>query len=175
MTMTPRVRKLALTAHVTVSVGTLGAVAGFLALALIGLTSQDTRMVPAAYLAMEVTAWFVILPLVLASLLTGLVQSLGTSWGLFRHYWVLVKLLLTVFVAIVLLLQMESISYLAGLAGETAFSSDDARSLRTSPVIHAAGGLLVLLLPVALSLYKPSGMTRYGWRKQNRHRKVFEA
>jgi hypothetical protein len=75
----PRLRKFALTAHVTSSVGWLGAVAGFLALAVAGLTSQNAQMARAAYLAMELITWFVIVPLGLASLLTGLVQSLGTS------------------------------------------------------------------------------------------------
>jgi hypothetical protein len=167
MIMTPRLRKLALTAHVTCSVGSLGAVAGFLALAIAGLTSGDAQIVRAAYLAMELTVWFVVLPLVLASLLTGLVQALGTTWGLFRHYWVLAKLLLNILVTIVLLLQMELISYLARVAAETTLSPADLRGLRISPVVHAAGGLLVLLVPVALSLYKPRGMTPYGWRKQH--------
>ncbi|TIX37119.1 MAG: hypothetical protein E5V19_08925, partial [Mesorhizobium sp.] len=101
------------------------------------------------------TAWYVIVPLVLVSLVTGLVQSLGTNWGLFRHYWVLAKLLLNILVTVVLLLQLNLIGYLADIAAETTFSSADLRDLRISPVIHAAGGLLVLLLPVALSLYKP--------------------
>ncbi|TIN09041.1 hypothetical protein [Mesorhizobium sp.] len=167
MIMAPGVRKLALTAHVTSSVGTLGAVAGFLALAVAGLAAKDSQMVRAAYLAMELTAWYVILPLVIASLVTGLVQSLGTTWGLFRHYWVLAKLLLNVLVTIVLLLQMDGISYVAGVAAETTMSSTDLLGLRRSIRTHAAGGLLVLLVPVALSLYKPRGMTRYGWRKQH--------
>ena len=127
-------------------------------------------MVRAAYLAMDLTAWFVIVPLVLAALLTGPIQSLSTTWGLFRHYWVLMKLLLTFLITIVLLLQMELISYLASVAAETTLSSADLRALRRSPVLHAAGGLLVLLVPVALSLYKPRGMTRYGWRKQHEQR-----
>src|SRR4051794_30986768 len=76
MTMTPRLRKLALTVHVTASVGWLGAVAASLALAVAGLTSQDAHTVRAAYLAMEWTGWFVLVPFSLASLLTGLVQSL---------------------------------------------------------------------------------------------------
>jgi hypothetical protein len=168
--MPPRLRKVALTAHVACSVGSLGAIAGFLALAVAGLTSQDARMVRAAYLAMELTAWFVIVPAVLAALLTGVIQALGTTWGLFRHYWVLVKLLVTVLVTIVLLLQMQLIGDLAGVAAETTLSDADLKGLRRSPVIHAAGGLLVLLLPLALSLYKPRGMTRYGWRKQHERR-----
>ena len=119
------------------------------------------------HVAMDLTVLFVIVPLVAASLFTGLIQSLGTTWGLFRHYWVLAKLLLTVFVAIVLLLQLDGISYLAGAAAETTLSGADLRAARMSPVVHAGGGLLVLLVTVALSLYKPSGMTRYGWRRQH--------
>ena len=166
MIMAPHLRKLVLAAHVTCSVGSLGAVAGFLALAVAGLTGRDAEVVRAAYIAMELTARFVIVPLVFASLMSGLVQALGTSWGLFRHYWVLAKLLLTVIVAIVLLLQMELISYVAGVAAEDTLSSADLRGPRSSLVVHAAVGLLVLLVPVALSIYKPRGMTRYGWRKQ---------
>lgn len=94
LTMTPGARKFALTAPVTASVGWLGAVAGFLALAIAGLTSQDPQRVRAAYLAMDMIGWFVIVPLSLASLVTGVIQSLGTTWGLFRHYWVLFKLLM---------------------------------------------------------------------------------
>src|SRR4030081_3109528 len=97
MIMTPALRKLTLTAHVTSSVGLLGSIAAFLALGVAGLTGQDEPIVRAAYLAVDLTARFVIVPLAFASLLTGLVESLGTPWGLFRHYWVLAKFLLTVF------------------------------------------------------------------------------
>ena len=167
MIMGPRLRKVALTAHVACSVGLLGAIAAFLALALAGLTGLDGLLVRAAYLAMEAIAWWVIVPLVAAALLTGLVQSLGTTWGLFRHYWVLVKLLVTVGVAVVLLLQLELIGYLADAAAERFAFGPDLEGLRLSPVLHAAGGLLVLLVPLALSLWKPRGVTRYGWRKQH--------
>jgi hypothetical protein len=43
--MSPGLRKLALLAHVTCSVGWLGAVAGFLALAIAGLASRELLMV----------------------------------------------------------------------------------------------------------------------------------
>ena len=161
-----RIQRLALTAHVTSSVGWLGAVAGFLALAFAGVTSNEVEMVRGAYLAMELTARFVIVPLALASVLTGLVQSLGTQWGLFRHYWVLAKLVVTIFATIVLLQQMEPIGYVAGVAAETNLAPPDLRVARTSLVVHAGGGLLVLLVPTVLSVYKPRGMTRYGRRKQ---------
>jgi hypothetical protein len=170
MTMTPSLRKFALTAHVISSVGLVGSIAAFLALAVAGLTRQDEQIVRAVYLAMDLTARFVIVPLAFASLLTGLIQSLGTPWGLFRHYWVLAKLLLTVFVTIVLLIKLELISYAARLAAETILSRADLRAAGIELAVHAAGGLLVLLVPAALSIYKPWGLTPYGRRKQHEQR-----
>lgn len=164
--MTPRLRKFALTAHVASSVGWLGAVASFLALAVAGLTSQDAQMARAAYLAMELTGWFVIVPLSFASPLTGLVQSLGTTWGLFRHYWVLVKFLITIPCTIVLLLHMQPTSRLASVAAETTLSSADLDGLRIQLVADSVAALLVLLVATTLAVYKPQGMTPYGARKQ---------
>jgi hypothetical protein len=170
MVMAPSLRKFALTAHVTSSVGWLGAVAGFLALAVAGLTSRDAQMVRATYLVMDLTGWFVIVPLCIASLLTGLVSSLGTTWGLFRQYWVLLKLLITIPSTILLLVHMPPISYIAGVAAETALSGADLRGLRIQIVVEAGVALLVLLVATALSVYKPKGMTPYGWRKQHEQR-----
>lgn len=162
MTMGPWLRKLALTAHVTASVGWVGAVAAFLALAVAGLTSRDAGTVRAAYGAMEVTARFVIVPFAFAALLTGLVQSLGTTWGLFRHYWVMVKLVVTVVAILVLLQQLGPIRSLADAAAAGPLAPADLRAARRSLVVHSGGGLLVLLGPTVLSVYKPRGMTRYG-------------
>ena len=171
MTLTPRLRRFALTAHVTSSVGWLGAVAGFLALAVTGLSSQDAQLVRAVYLAMEATGWFVLVPLSLASLLTGLVQSVGTTWGLFRHYWVVFKLLINVFATIVLLLYVQTLEYFAGVAAETTSSDGDLSALRSpSPVLHAGAALLLLLVATALAVYKPRGMTPYGQRRQHAQR-----
>ncbi|WP_332107421.1 hypothetical protein [Variovorax sp. RA8] len=80
------------------------------------------------------------------------------------------KLLLTVLVTIVLLLKMELIAYVAGVAAQMTLSDADLRAARMELVVHAGGGLLVLLAPVALSLYKPWGMTRYGKRRQYERR-----
>ncbi len=168
MAMTPRVRKFALTAHVTSSVGWLGAVAAVLALAIAGLTSQNAQTVRAAYLMMEVTGWYALVPLALASLLTGLVQSLGTTWGLLRHYWVLFKLLINVFATLVLLMYMQTFRFLAGVAADPTADLDVVRN--ASPVQHAGAALLLLLVAVTLSVYKPRGVTRYGQRKQHQQR-----
>jgi hypothetical protein len=165
MNMTTRGRKFALTAHVTSSVGWFGAVAGFLALAIAGAASQDARIVPAAYLAMDLTYWYVIVPLGIASLLTGLVSSLGTDWGLFRHYWVLVKLLLTIPLTILLLVHTQPVSYMARESVQRTLSGDDLGGLRIQLAAYAGAALLVLLVATALSAYRPRGMTGYGARR----------
>ncbi len=164
--MTPFLRKSILTAHITVSVGWLGAVAAFLALALAGLRSQDVQMVHVAYPAMERIAQFVIVPLAFAALLSGIIQSLSTPWGLFRHTWVQVKLLLTIFATVVLLKKMSLIDYAAHLAGSlTSSINADFHFARMQLVVHAAGGMLVLLAITILSVFKPWGLTSYGQRK----------
>jgi len=158
MTMGPGLRRLALTAHVATSVGWLGAVAAFLALAVTGLTGTGEHA-RSAYAASDVVARFAIVPLAFASLATGLVQSLGTTWGLFRHYWVVVKLAVTTVAVLVLLTQLGPIRRLAESPAPAGRHGG-----RTSLVVHSGGGLLVLLVPTVLSIYKPRGMTRYGER-----------
>ena len=170
MPMTPRVRKLALTTHVTSSVGWLGAVATFLALAVAGLNSQDAQMVRAAYLAMHLTTWFVVVPLSFAALLTGLVQSLGTNWGLLRHYWVVAKLALTVLATLILLVHTQPIGQVAAVAAETVLSSTDLRQLRIQLVADAGAALVAILVATTLSIYKPWGTTNYGRRDDARIR-----
>ncbi len=165
MSMKPSLRKFALTAHITLSVGWLGAVVVYLVVAIVGLTSHDAQMVRTAYHSMELIGWFVIVPLSLAALLSGLVQSLGTQWGLFRHWWILAKFVLTTGATVVLLEHMQAVSRISRIAAETTLSGVDLRGLRVQLVVHAAGGLLVLLVVTALSVFKPWGMTAYGRRR----------
>ena len=162
--MSPPLRRLALTAHVASSVGWLGAVVVFVALAVLGVTSGEPQTVRGAYLVMQPAAWSVLVPLAVASLLTGLIQSLGTKWGLARHYWVLFKLLINVVTTVVLLVYMQTFASMAAVAADP--GADLARVRNPSPVIHAGGALVLLLTATALSVYKPRGITRYGWRRR---------
>jgi hypothetical protein len=164
-----------LTAHVTCSVGWLGAIAAFLALALAGLNSLNASTVRAVYVAMELIGWYVIVPTSFASLLTGIVQALGTKWGLLRHYWVVAKLLIAVLATAVLMMHMRPISYVARVAAGAALSHGDLRALRVQIVADAGAALVVLLVATALSVYKPRGLTRYGWRKQGEQRAASQA
>lgn len=166
MIMKPPLRRLALAAHITFSVGWLGAVGGFLALAVQSLKIQDAQLMRGFYLALWVTGWYVIVPLCLASLATGLIQSLGTQWGLFRHYWVSTKFILTVVSTLVLFAFTRTLGDIGVLTADAGLSVDELRNLSQSPVLHSSGGLLVLLVNTILSVYKPWGRTRYGLRKQ---------
>ena len=159
--MSPGLRKFVLTTHVTSSVGWLGAVAVFLALALVGLIGRDGQGVRAAYIAMNLTAWLVILPLGLLSPLTGFISSLGTTWGLFRHYWVVAKLFITIPSTLLLFLHLQPISRMAGVAARTTLLRGDFGMLRAQLLFEAAAAMLVLLTATALSVYKPSGRTQW--------------
>jgi hypothetical protein len=165
MTLSPAARRAALFVHVTVSVGWTGALLCYLALSVAAWRSQDPETVRGAWTAMDVTGWWVIVPLAIGSLVSGVVLSLGTRWGLFRYYWVLLAFILTSFAVLVLLLHMPSVSATADVARET--SGESVLTLG-GDLFHSGLGLVVLLTIGVLNAYKPSGMTPYGWRRQNR-------
>jgi ABC-type transport system involved in multi-copper enzyme maturation permease subunit len=163
--MSPSLRKFALTAHVTSSVGWLGAVVVFLALAIAGVMSREAQVVRASYVALEIVGWAVIVPLSVASLLSGVIQSLGTTWGLFRHYWIVAKLAITVGASVLLLLHMQVASRMAGVASMGDLAAGDFHGLRIQLIADAAAAVVVLLVATALSVYKPAGLTPYGRRQ----------
>ncbi len=90
-------------------------------------------------------------------MLAGVVEALGTRWGLLRYYWVVAKLLLTVFATAVLLVKMPMIG-----AAARAASGADFGMAQIQLVAHSLGGFAVLLVPVVLSIYKPGGLTPFG-------------
>lgn len=165
MTMPPRLRKAVLTTHVATSVGWLGALIAYLVLDIVATTSTDPTTARSAYFAMDLLVRYAIVPLAITSLLVAVVNALGTPWGLFRHYWVLAKFALILVATTVLLVEAPTV---AQLAARAATGSDPRDLPGTLP--HSIGGLAVLLVAVVLSVYKPRGLTRYGWRRQRRQR-----
>lgn len=169
MIITPQLRKFALTVHITSAVGWIGAVAAYLALDIAATTGQDPQTLRAAYIGMALIVHYVIVPLAFTALLTGIVMSLGTKWGLFRHYWVLISLLLTIVATVVLVVETQTIRYFAAIAADPATSGDTLHMLGNT-LVHSIGGTVVLLVILVLNLYKPQGLTPYGWRKQHEQR-----
>jgi hypothetical protein len=167
--------KFLLTLHVTVSVAFVGAVAVFFALALIGLFAADAETERVGALANALITGWVIVPLCLASLASGIVESLGTSWGLLRHYWVAVKLVLTALTTLILLLHTRAIDAMARIAEGPDLVAGAHFAERLQLVVASGGGLVVLIAAIALSTYKPRGLTAYGWRKDDARRKIAPA
>lgn len=167
--MTPALRKLNLTAHIGFSVAWIGAAAAFFILAIASLNRNDTALVRGAFLSMNLICLYSIIPLSLAALGTGLIQSLGTRWGLFRNYWVSAKLLLTVLsIAILLHHQFEAMARGVQLVSAAAAGTLPRAQLDSIGfvLLRASGlGIGVLLLVTVLSVYKPWGLTPYGKRK----------
>ena len=154
-----------LAAHIICSVGWLGAAAAYLALGVAAQVSPQPQIVRAAWIGMELSGWFVIVPLACLAFLTGLVLSLGTPWGLFKHYWVVIALVLTTLSLAVLLLHMPSVSTLAALAK----TADDAAASRLGgDILHPALGLLALIVITVLNVHKPPGLTPYGQHQQTK-------
>jgi hypothetical protein len=172
MIMPPRLRKLALTLHIIFSVGWLGAVVVYLVLAISGLGSTDDHLITIVYPALEIIGWYIIVPASWAALVTGLIQSFGTTWGLFQHYWVLVKFILTFGASIILIKHMPKVSEMANMVIGGNLTGSNFEQLRKGLVIHAAGGLLVLIITTVLSVFKPWGRTRYGSGKQTEIKKA---
>jgi hypothetical protein len=167
MRMSPGLRKFTLMTHVASSVGWLGAVGAFLALAVAGVVRDDAVTLQAVNVAMDLIGWFVIVPLCLASVLSGLAQSLGTEWGLIRHYWVLMKALITIPCSVLLIPHIRPARQLAEAAVPTILATPELNVLQIELAADAAAAFMALLITVALAVYKPRGFTRYGWRKQH--------
>jgi hypothetical protein len=161
MQMPPRMRKAALAVHICSSIGWIGAAIAYLALAVAAQVNQQASMVYSAWMGMELIGWAVIVPLGCLALLTGLLMSLGTSWGLVQHYWVLIALVLTTLALGVLLLHMPTVTQTTELArtmtgAEVAALGGD--------IVHPAVGIGILLVVAVLNIYKPRGQTGLGER-----------
>ena len=163
MSLSPRARELLLSLHLVVSVGWIGAVLVYLALGLTAVSSGDEATIRAAWTGMELAGWYVCVPLAAASLATGIAIALGTKWGLFRHYWVLISFFVTTLCTVVLLLHMPTVSATADVARTAEGAALEALG---GDLFHPAVGLVLLLAVHVLNVYKPPGLTRYGWRKQ---------
>jgi hypothetical protein len=151
--LSPQLRKLVLAAHVVVSVSWLGVVAAMLVLEIAAATAQEAGMAEVTYaLVGDVSDTLVAPPpasLSIAALLTGIVLSLGTRWGLLEHYWVLVKLLLTVAVVLSGLFLVEGWIRQASAAPQ----GPAPMLLICVSVIH----LLMLGAATIISVYQPWG------------------
>jgi uncharacterized membrane protein len=163
MTLGPRTRKVVLTTHVVAAAGWIGALAAYATLVVAALTSDSDDTVRSSFIAMELV-YYALVPLAATALVTGLVQSLGGSWGLLRHYWVLAKFVLTLIAITVMALNLRGVSDHADQA--SAAHGAHMPGAASHQLRHVIGGMGILLLAAILGKYKPKGLTRYGRRKR---------
>lgn len=135
--------------------GWIGAVVGFVAVAAVGAAlAVESMDVSGLYSALSILLTVVIVPLAGLSFVSGVVVALTTPWGLFRHWWVVIKLVLTTGATVALLLHRG----VAQQAAEYAVSArPELASLQTQLLVDALAGLAVLLLAALLGWLKPKG------------------
>lgn len=162
--MRPRARKIWLTLHVGVSVGWLGAGLGLVVLALVGATTTDLALRHSSYELMQTFDLTLVIPLTLLSIITGLVMSLGTQWGLIKHWWVLIKFGISL--AIVVVATAWESSVVRGLATDTGADPAVAAAGRDWQLVGCLIGFVIALwVAVTLSISKPGGRTSRGKRE----------
>ena len=164
MTLSPQSRTAWLVAHVATSVGFLGAVVVFFALALVGLLSTEPAFLQAVYIAADLATRLVIVPLCLGSTVTGLVLSLGTLWGLVRHWWMVAKLAIAVLSTGALFLHVRLVTAMMDAATSQPLAGGDLTPERLQLVVASGAAIGALLAATVLSVAKPRGLTRHGWR-----------
>jgi hypothetical protein len=155
--MTLKVTKAVLASHIAFSVGWLGSVAVFVALAVTSINSQNPAVVNGALIALQISSYYIIVPFCFLALVTGIIQARGTKWGLFKYYWIVVKLFLTVVSTLLLLVHLSPITMLAEMASQKTTMVMDMKKVQVRVLFDAAAGLVVLIFVTAISIYKPWG------------------
>ncbi|WP_030559728.1 hypothetical protein [Streptomyces aureocirculatus] len=158
-------RRATLVVHVAASAGWLGLTLGLVALAAAAITTDSHPTVEASVRAMKVFTDWLVLPLAFLTLLSGLLLSLGTPWGLARHRWVHTKFWLTLATTTATTFALRpGINDTAATvsAGEPLAASTD---LIAGPIVS----LSAYLFMTVISVLKPWGLTRRGRRLRTSH------
>jgi len=91
-----RQRRWLLVAHVVAMGACLGGDLGLLVLKSVALANRDPLIVGTAHIGAELLDLRLVRPAAIASVFTGALLSVLGPWGLTRHYWVILKQVLSV-------------------------------------------------------------------------------
>lgn len=161
----PAARRLVLTIHIVSSIGWIGVYLVMLTLVITGLTASDPGVVRAAYVVMQVIDANLTVPITLTMLVSGVVLSVGTKWGLTRYYWVLVKIVISaVLTALVLAWQEGRLA--AAAAAVSAVDSGLPANPSNGAIMPPIVVITAALVATVLSVYKPWGRTPWAARKR---------
>ncbi|WP_189106304.1 DUF2269 domain-containing protein [Streptomyces camponoticapitis] len=151
-------RRALLVVHVAVSVSWLGLTLGLLTLGVTAYTTGDSTLTDASYRAMDVFADRLLAPIVVVTLVSGLVLSLGTPWGLARHHWVWIKFWITLVTGAATVFALRPG---IGRAADSGGVPDI--SLVAAPTVATSAYLFMTVI----SVLKPWGLTRRGRRHRD--------
>ncbi|WP_435854993.1 DUF2269 family protein [Streptomyces massasporeus] len=151
-------RRAALVVHVTVSACWLGLSLGLLALGITAATTGSPATVEASVRAMKLFADWLLLPVAFLTLLSGLLLSLGTKWGLARYRWVYTKFWLTLATTTATVLALRPGVNSAVTAVAAGGPLPDAGDVLFGPVVS----LSAYVFMTVISVLKPWGKTRRG-------------
>ncbi len=153
--LSSRARRALLSAHILVSVGLLGDVAGFMAVAIRAAGTDDREAARAYYDILAMFSTFFGIPLSFAALLTGIGLGLGTKWGVLRYPWTMAKL--TLLVTVILMGALV-------LGPSVEQMRDGSGGVEGRILLGAGWDLVALGTATVLSVFKP-GKARQGRRR----------
>jgi len=168
--MSRRTRRVWLTLHIGVSAGWLGVALTMTALAITGVVTDSHSVRHGAYELLHIVDLAAAIPSMALSIITGLVVSLGTKWGLVKHWWVLVKFGISLTIPVI--------------AGTLESSLADELAIRTADPAGQPGGVGIALtvclasftaalwIATILSVVKPWDRTRWGRAAEARQHAV---
>jgi hypothetical protein len=115
-----------------------------------------------AYTAVSLIVPTAVPPLCLGVLATGLLLGWGTPWGILRHWWVFVKLLLAVVMTILVFRALVPAVQTMPALGN--FATADAVRAKLGPLgiqlmFPPAVSFVLLGIATVLSMFKPKGLT----------------
>jgi uncharacterized membrane protein len=163
--MPPQIRKVVLTLHVIFAVGWLGTGFTMLALGIMGFTGSNIQTMRESYVSMERLGDFVVIPVALCAVLTGLLLGLGSRWGLLRHYWVAVKLIVGLGALTLAAFALRARLHEAASLVKKPGASTDIGFVSITLIVAPSVALVLYTSNVVLSIFKPWGKTSYGKRK----------
>ncbi len=147
-------RRTLLSAHILLSVGLFGDVAGFLAVAIRAAGTDEPAVARASYDILAMFSIYFGIPLSLGALLTGIGLGLGTKWGVLRYPWTMAKLVLILTVVLMG-------AFVLGPSVE--HMRDGSGGVEGRILLGAGWDLVALGSATVLSVFKP-GKARRGRR-----------
>jgi hypothetical protein len=140
-----------LTAHILGSVGWFGIAVFVLFAFVVSEATGDRALATGMLRTIETIPWLSI-PVGAAAVATGVVLSLGTKWGLVRHWWVVAKIIIAIVVIVTDALVISAAAH-DHLVHATAPGDLYGPTIAHTVVLGAA---------TLLSVLKPRGRTPWG-------------